>query len=143
MKLSVLLFSSLLALSEAYPSRLARRVAARSSHPLIPSSVNTENLLESTNATHVEYSSNWAGAILTSPPSGQTFNSVSAQFTVPTPSAPSSGSGSWSASAWVGIDGDTYQDAILQVSDNKGRLLLLPSIQNTQIRCADHCLVWM
>lgn len=36
-------------------------------------------------------------------------------FTVPTPKKPSGGgSGSFAASAWVGIDGDTCQTAILQ-----------------------------
>jgi len=68
------------------------------------------------NATHVTLeSSNWAGGILTAPPAGQTFNSVAAQFTVPTPKKPSGVSGnSFAASAWVGIDGDTAQNAILQ-----------------------------
>ena len=35
-------------------------------------------------------------------------------FTVPTPKEPSGGSGTHSASAWVGIDGDTCGNAILQ-----------------------------
>ena len=39
---------------------------------------------------------------------GQTFNAVSGQFTVP------HATGSGSGSAWVGIDGDTYGNAILQ-----------------------------
>jgi Peptidase A4 family len=65
-----------------------------------------------TNETNVDYSSNWSGAVLTSPPSGTTFTSVSAEFTVPTPKAVDGKSGS--SSAWVGIDGDTYTDAILQ-----------------------------
>ena len=39
---------------------------------------------------------------------GQTFNAVSGQFTVP------HATGSGSGSAWVGIDGDTYGAAILQ-----------------------------
>lgn len=42
-----------------------------------------------------------------------TYKSVTASFTVPTPKAPGSGS-SYSASAWVGIDGDTYGNSILQ-----------------------------
>ena len=33
---------------------------------------------------------------------------------MPTPKAPSGGSGTYSASAWVGIDGDTCDNAILQ-----------------------------
>ena len=43
-----------------------------------------------------------------------TYKSVTATFTVPTPKEPSGGSGSHSASAWVGIDGDTCPTAILQ-----------------------------
>ena len=35
-------------------------------------------------------------------------------FTVPTPREPSGASGTHSASAWVGIDGDTCGNAILQ-----------------------------
>jgi hypothetical protein len=59
---------------------------------------------EVTNKTNVEYSSNWAGAVLI----GTGFTSVTGSFVVPSPS--SSGSGS----AWVGIDGDTCGTAILQ-----------------------------
>ena len=100
-------------------TRVARRAAnTRLTHPLIPvapPSTTTNDPLDE-NATHIQYSSNWAGAVLTAPPAGQTFNAVSAQFTVPTPSVPPGGSssGSYSASAWVGIDGDTYGNAILQ-----------------------------
>lgn len=43
-----------------------------------------------------------------------TFKTVSGTFTVPTPREPSGGSGSHSSSAWVGIDGDTCGNAILQ-----------------------------
>ncbi|KIN05153.1 hypothetical protein OIDMADRAFT_157799 [Oidiodendron maius Zn] len=57
-----------------------------------------------TNKTNVEYSSNWAGAILI----GSGYTSVTGTFTVPTPSSTGSGS------AWVGIDGDTCDTAILQ-----------------------------
>jgi len=73
-------------------------------------------MIQSDNETQVDYSENWAGAVLTSPPSGETFNGVSASFTVPTPAVPSGKSkrGTYSASAWVGIDGDTCQNAILQ-----------------------------
>ncbi|RFU77480.1 aspergillopepsin-2 precursor [Trichoderma arundinaceum] len=93
--------------------RIARRAAARASRP-------NERLesLDSANAndTHVSYSTNWSGAVLTSPPAGETFDGVSASFVVPTPKVPSGSSsrGSYSASAWVGIDGDTYQNSILQ-----------------------------
>ena len=43
-----------------------------------------------------------------------TYKAVTATFTVPTPKEPSGGSGEHSASAWVGIDGDTCGTAILQ-----------------------------
>lgn len=60
----------------------------------------------------VEYSSNWAGAVLI----GSGYTSVTAEFVVPTPSAPSGGSSGtqYCASAWVGLDGDTCTSAILQ-----------------------------
>lgn len=98
---------------------LARRLEARAarshqSHPLVPLTAPEINGAKDSNNSYVQYSSNWAGAVLESPPSGQTFNQVSGVFTVPTPSSPSGSSGSSSASAWVGIDGDTYTNAILQ-----------------------------
>uniref|UniRef100_A0A093X7Q5 Aspergillopepsin-2 n=1 Tax=Talaromyces marneffei PM1 TaxID=1077442 RepID=A0A093X7Q5_TALMA len=90
------------AFAESSGHGLAARVAGRNrlSHP------------KQTNNTNTDYSSNWSGAVLTSPPSGTTFTSVSAQFTVPTPQAVNGKAGS--SSAWVGIDGDTYTAAILQ-----------------------------
>ena len=39
---------------------------------------------------------------------------MTATFTVPTPSAGTGSGDSYSASAWVGIDGDTCSTAILQ-----------------------------
>jgi hypothetical protein len=65
----------------------------------------------------VDYSSNWGGAVIKSPPAGQTFNAVAGSFIVPTPSIPANGMGtgeSFAAAIWVGIDGDTYSNAILQ-----------------------------
>ncbi|KAE9376569.1 hypothetical protein N431DRAFT_332355 [Stipitochalara longipes BDJ] len=59
---------------------------------------------EASNDTFVEYSSNWAGAILI----GSGYKSVTGTFTVPTPTTAGSGA------AWVGIDGDTCDTAILQ-----------------------------
>ncbi|KAI1827185.1 peptidase A4 family-domain-containing protein [Xylaria intraflava] len=56
---------------------------------------------------NAEYSSNWAGAVI----SDSGFTSVVGTIVVPTPR----GDGrSASASAWVGIDGDTCGTAILQ-----------------------------
>ncbi|KAF8340202.1 peptidase A4 family-domain-containing protein [Amanita rubescens] len=78
------------------------RVARRKTEPL-------EHLASSvTNTSNVVYSSNWAGAVWDTYPSG-TFTAVTGTFTVSTPSSPDG-----SASAWVGIDGDTCVNAILQ-----------------------------
>jgi hypothetical protein len=82
-------------------------------------SSNAETKVQDSTATNssIQYSENWSGLAYTSPPSGQTFNAVSAKFTVPTPSVPSAVAatdGEYSASAWVGIDGNTYSTAILQ-----------------------------
>jgi hypothetical protein len=110
--LSAVLFgTNIIAAPRGLAQRVARRASGlRNSKPLEPVQ---ESLHE--DIANVQYSSNWAGAVITSPPSGQTFKAVSGQFNVPTPSAPpSGGSGSYSASAWVGIDGDTYSAAILQ-----------------------------
>ncbi|PSS07190.1 hypothetical protein M430DRAFT_110881 [Amorphotheca resinae ATCC 22711] len=95
---------------------LARRVANRAGRlSNVANVLGVAEAIKDGNATHVEYSSNWAGGVLTAPPAGETFNAVSGQFTVPTPSAPPGGDGgSYSAAIWVGIDGDTYGNAILQ-----------------------------
>jgi len=111
MKYSLIALTNALLVSTAYAGiaqRLARRSErVRSTHPNIPATGTIDGSLAD-NETNVQYSSNWAGGVLTAPPAGTTFNAVSAKFTVPTPS------GSGSASAWVGIDGDTYQNSILQ-----------------------------
>lgn len=61
---------------------------------------------------HVSYSTNWAGAVMI----GTGYTTVTGTFTVPTPKVPTGGSSAktYSASAWVGIDGDTCSSAILQ-----------------------------
>ena len=95
--------------------RIVRRTAReiRTTNPL--KVIGSTDALPDTNATEVEYSSNWAGAVLTAPPADETFNSVSGQFVVPTPSIPQDGrDGKYSAAIWVGIDGDTYGNAIWQ-----------------------------
>ncbi|KAI2640970.1 peptidase A4 family-domain-containing protein [Xylaria nigripes] len=56
---------------------------------------------------NVEYSSNWAGAVL----SDSGFTSVVGTITVPVPRGDGREA---AASAWVGIDGDTCGNAILQ-----------------------------
>ncbi|KAJ7729500.1 peptidase A4 family-domain-containing protein [Mycena maculata] len=99
----------------AHPSpglngRLARRAEARQSGPRLPSN----GPASLSNITNAEYSSNWAGAAFESPALILTIF-PSGTFVVPTPKAPSGGgSGSFAASAWVGIDGDTCGTAILQ-----------------------------
>ncbi|GAB7347316.1 hypothetical protein MBLNU459_g3395t1 [Dothideomycetes sp. NU459] len=94
--------------------RLASRRAANDgtprSHPMIP--VNSTGAVNGPANSDVSYSSNWAGAVLV----GTGYKAVTGTFTVPTVSEPSGGSSStaYSASAWVGIDGDTCETAILQ-----------------------------
>ncbi|KAF1969827.1 hypothetical protein BU23DRAFT_370621, partial [Bimuria novae-zelandiae CBS 107.79] len=96
---------------ERSAARFNRRAAIRNSNPLQPSDLE-ELRLAKANESHVSYSSNWAGAILV----GTGYKSVTGTITVPTPKKPSGASASteYAASAWVGIDGDTCQDAILQ-----------------------------
>ncbi|KAG8989180.1 hypothetical protein FRB94_010922 [Tulasnella sp. JGI-2019a] len=113
---AVALFANLLLASAALaaPSsrlaaRLERRRDERQSKPI--------NRLEhpashAGEVSNVQYSSNWAGAVFDSKPAG-TFKSVTGTFIVPTPKA-ASGKTSGSASAWVGLDGDTCGNAILQ-----------------------------
>ncbi|KAJ8468948.1 hypothetical protein ONZ51_g9312 [Trametes cubensis] len=98
---------------ERHAQRLARRAAGTHlSHPnqVISGPVAIPN---GKNATQAIFSSNWAGAVLISD-SVNTFTSVTGTFIVPIPREPSGESGFHSASAWVGIDGDTCQTAILQ-----------------------------
>ncbi|KIK57914.1 hypothetical protein GYMLUDRAFT_262764 [Collybiopsis luxurians FD-317 M1] len=106
MKFSTVVVSSVLFFASAFarPSRLAERIAAREARKSGVASFNVESERNSTHAT----STNWSGVVIENPPSGSTFNSVVGTFTVPTPS------GTGAASAWVGIDGDTAQNSILQ-----------------------------
>ncbi|KAJ7496981.1 peptidase A4 family-domain-containing protein [Mycena latifolia] len=95
--------------SPGLSGRLARRAAgSHMSSPKIPSN----GPASLANITNAEFSSNWAGASFESP--AGTYTAVTGTFVVPTPKAPSGGSGSFAASAWVGIDGDTCGTAILQ-----------------------------
>jgi len=106
---NLLLVSAVVAApSSSLGARLARRREGRQSKPIQPISPSVGPQPAVGNASHVEYSSNWAGAVWDTYPAG-TFKSVTGTFTVPTPTG-SSGS----ASAWVGIDGDTCGTAILQ-----------------------------
>ncbi|KAK6220571.1 hypothetical protein LQW54_002016 [Pestalotiopsis sp. IQ-011] len=81
----------------------AKRAFQRSTQPLIPADDSTVQGLEAGNETaHVDYSTNWAGAVLI----GTGYTSVTAEIVVPTPETPSGGSSrtEYAASAWVGID---------------------------------------
>ncbi|KAF9241640.1 peptidase A4 family-domain-containing protein [Melanogaster broomeanus] len=107
-KLTILCNLLLASVALAIPSsrleaRLARRREGRQSLPIN----HLEQPASDVGVSNVEYSSNWAGGVLIEP-SG-TFTYVTGTFTVPTPTG-SDGS----ASAWVGIDGDTCGTAILQ-----------------------------
>ncbi|KAL3470312.1 peptidase A4 family-domain-containing protein [Aspergillus californicus] len=111
--LSALLLASTAAaapLTEQRQARNSRRAFNRMSHP--PYKPGTTETLQLSNTSHVEYSSNWAGAVLI----GSGYTSVTGEFTVPTPKVPTGGSSfeQYCASAWVGIDGDTCSTAILQ-----------------------------
>lgn len=136
MKISIPLFSSVLLATTAVAApaknaglenRLHRRARtlrdsgnkakSNSNSSAYTSTSKTESSSAATSSSAIEYSENWSGMAITSPPSGQTFNAVSGRFTVPTPSIPSgveATDGEYSASAWVGIDGNTYSTAILQ-----------------------------
>jgi len=102
--------------SERMAARMARRAGERSSGLLKKTTgVDTLSKTGGNQTANVAYSSNWSGAVYESYGSG-TFKAVTATFTVPKPTKPSGGSSSttYSASAWVGIDGDTCGTAILQ-----------------------------
>jgi len=93
-------------LIEARRARRAAALAARGgSHQTSPLQ---RSELSRSNSSNVVFSSNWAGASWETYPAG-TFTKVTGTFTVPTPTGADG-----SASAWVGIDGDTCQTAILQ-----------------------------
>lgn len=85
--------------------RNRKRIEARKSRPNERiDRVEAASAVGFTNDSYVEYSSNWAGAVLI----GTGYTSVTGTFTVPSPSTDGSGA------AWVGIDGDTCGSAILQ-----------------------------
>ncbi|KAF2815346.1 putative aspergillopepsin [Mytilinidion resinicola] len=114
MKLSLFLATVLLASgSLSRPARNRRAARTFGSQPLIRVPGKTD-ATETNGTANVSYSSNWSGAVLESPPSGESFTSAVGTFTVPAVSAGTGSASSWSSSAWVGIDGDTYGNAILQ-----------------------------
>ncbi|OOQ81622.1 Aspergillopepsin-2 [Penicillium brasilianum] len=75
---------------------------------------NSVLLKEGGDGAGVQYSKNWAGVVREQPPASATYTEVSATFTVPNPTATDDSGDTQAASAWVGIDGDTYTKAILQ-----------------------------
>jgi len=81
--------------------RRAKRAAARA---LQGSTLKHIDSINKSNDSFVEYDSNWAGAVII----GTGYTTVTGTFNVPSPT------GSGSGAAWVGIDGDTCQSAILQ-----------------------------
>lgn len=89
----------------------ARGALGRQSHPAEKNGV---LLKEGSQSADVEYSKNWAGMVREHPPPSATYNAVSATFTVPEPTATDDSGDMQAVSAWVGIDGDTYTEAILQ-----------------------------
>lgn len=121
MRFSLAALALLASTAVALPSnkeRLANRVAQRAAgirktSPPQKIDSNSAEISDEPTATHPQYSSNWAGVVIESPPAGATFTAVSATFTVPKPTS-TGGSGQQAASAWVGIDGDTCESAILQ-----------------------------
>ncbi|GFF36781.1 aspergillopepsin-2 [Aspergillus udagawae] len=98
--------------------RIRARSAARQSHPMDGAAASP--VAADPNAAHratdskVSYSKNWSGAVLEQPPASASYTAVSATITVPEATAVAGVSGTQASSAWVGIDGDTYANAILQ-----------------------------
>ncbi|OKL60934.1 Aspergillopepsin-2 [Talaromyces atroroseus] len=109
---SSLLLAGLAAAAPLTEKRMARRAAGsrRSNPAYVPGAFGTELLNITQSTREVEYSENWAGAVLV----GTGYTAVSAEFTVPTPSAVGLGIGQFCAAAWVGLDGDTCDTSILQ-----------------------------
>jgi hypothetical protein len=92
--------------------RAARRAAARPRITQRPRNVTEGFKTDGDDDINVQYSSNWAGAVLI----GNGYTRVSGSVTIPSAQVPAGGSSNeqYAASAWVGIDGDTCGTAILQ-----------------------------
>jgi len=110
---ALLCAGSALAATDFQTERLKSRQARRAKRSLLsrepPASVELD---VHEGKRHVTYSDEWCGVIL----DGTDFTLVTGTINVPTPKIPTGGSSSteYSASAWVGIDGDTCASAILQ-----------------------------
>jgi len=116
MKSTCTIITALLATSVvAFPltsqrqSTRSARATRRTSRPYNPG---TSDILYLNHSSQETYSSNWAGAVLI----GTRYTSVSGEITVPVPQLPRGANSyiNYCASAWVGIDGDTCNTAILQ-----------------------------
>ncbi|TFB01908.1 hypothetical protein CCMA1212_006342 [Trichoderma ghanense] len=116
MKISAIVTYSLLACHiHAAPSRFKQNIIhGPGAHSPRPNHDNRSD--EEYHSVQTSYSSTWSGAAIRSPPEGETFNSVSASFVVPKPSIPAGSpvEDFYTVAVWVGIDGDTFQNAILQ-----------------------------
>jgi hypothetical protein len=103
------------------PSKKDRAAAVRDRHFNNLGKNSIEDAVPTTSAT----SSNWAGAELT-PPSGETFQSITATMTLPELTAPDVAEGpadEYFLYVWVGIDGDgACSDALWQT----GKLRISP-----------------
>jgi len=83
MKFSVFFGTALLATSILAAPRghgLASRPERRATrtHSNVPSHLkHPKDVIDGKNITHIDYSSNWARAVLPGPPTGQKFNAVS------------------------------------------------------------------
>ncbi|KXL50714.1 hypothetical protein M433DRAFT_131865 [Acidomyces richmondensis BFW] len=101
-------------LTQRRHERLAKRLANKhkTNPPLAVNHTSMKDTVAVNSPGFVEYDSNWAGAVIVS--SGIT--EVTGTFTIPTVKEPSGGNSNtmYGAAAWVGIDGDTCQSAILQ-----------------------------
>ncbi|KAM5343989.1 hypothetical protein ACJ41O_012526 [Fusarium nematophilum] len=109
-------FTLFLAAASVVAAAPRSRLTPRDTSPLVPRSARRARYssapnqrvlsLDSDKDSNAEYSSNWAGAVKV----GSGYNKVQGTITVPEVS----GTDGAAASAWVGIDGDTCQTAILQ-----------------------------
>lgn len=97
-------------------SGLVERLQERGvlSHQSTPAEKNGVLLKDDSSSSTVQYSKNWAGVVREQPPANAIYTAVSATFTVPNPVATDNSGDNQAVSAWVGIDGDTYTNAILQ-----------------------------
>ncbi|KIK64175.1 hypothetical protein GYMLUDRAFT_40461 [Collybiopsis luxurians FD-317 M1] len=107
----VFMASNLLCGTYAHPSSLAEPVITRN-NARSSNAAAVNDVLVVTNP-------NWAGVYIESPPAGQNFQTVFAQFTVPTPSKTANGAAG-SAAIWVGIDGVTAGTPLLQTGIDIG-----------------------